>query len=211
MRVIIRGILFPAGGMMDLDARLQEATRQAIEAAGKIDKAKWADGADWADNPAIFTLARHLEAIAHDLDADDLEPYVLAFWSATKDPADWDEALEQFLDVWDHHKARLPVGNLATIAGERARNKPDLGWARDYRPPIRFLIRICVELARMRRDYGHFKLSQRDAAKIIGCTQPNAGRMLHRLCRDGVLLVKDKPPQGCEKAIKYRLMLPYPD
>ena len=208
VRIIIRGALSFAGADMDLDARLQDATRKAIEVAKAIDRSKWPD---WADNVAIFTLARHLATVDADSDADDFESYVLAFWDATKQPADWDEAWEQFLDIWDHGKARLPVGNLAIIAGDRARNKLDLDWAKHYRPPVRFLTRVCVELACMRRDRGCFKLSQIDAAKIVGCTQQTAGRMLHRLCRDGVLIIKHKPPQGAIRAITYRLIRPYPD
>lgn len=208
MRIIIRGALSFAGADMDLDARLQEATRKAIEATKAIDRSKWPD---WADNVAIFTLARHLATVDYEIDADKLEPYALAFWSATHEPADWEEAWEQFLDVWDHQKARLPVGNLAIIAGERARHKPDPDWARCYRPQMRHLIRVCIELARMRRDRGCFKLSQIDAAKIVGCTQQTAGRMLHRLCRDGVLIIKHKPPQGAIRAITYRLIRAYPD
>lgn len=208
VRIIIRGALFPAGETMDLDARLQEATRRAIEAAKAINRKDWPD---WSDNVAIFTLARHLAAVDADSDANDFEPYVLAFWDATKQPDDWGEAWEQWLDVWDHGKARLPVGNLAIIAGDRARNKPDLDWAQQYRPPVRFLIRVCIELAHMRHDHGAFKLSQIDASKILGCTQQTAGRMIHRLCRDGVLIIKNKPPQGTIKAITYRLIPDYPD
>lgn len=193
---------------MGIDARLRQATQNAIEASQRINPAHWPE---WADNVAIFTLARHLAAVDSSSEAEVFEPYVLAFWSATKEPADWDEAWEQFLDVWDHDKARIPVGNLAHIAAARARDKPDMEWAAGYRPKLRLLVRVCIEIARMRRDKGRFKLSQTDAGEIIGCTQPQAGRMIHRLCRDGVLCVVNKPKQGALKAIKYRILKPYPD
>ncbi len=184
----------------------QVATEQAIEAVRKLDRQDWPK---WADNVVIFTLCRYLATIDYERDADDLQPYVLAFWNATKDPADWDEAWEQFLDIWDHGKARIPIGNLADIAAVWARNKLDPKWAYHYRPAMRFLIRICIELARMRQEHGVFSLSQIDAARLLGCTQQTAGRMLHHLCRDSVLIIKDRPPQGTIKAIKYKLIRDY--
>lgn len=192
---------------MDLDAQLEKATQKAIEAAKRLNHSQWPQ---WADNVPIFTLCRHLAEVTEDLDADDLQPYLLAFWNATQEPPDQDEAWEQFADLWDHKKARLPTGNLALIAARRAQTTQDPDWAKHYRPALRFLVRVCIELARMRQDFNIFYLSQPDAAKILNCTQQTAGRMLHILCRDLVLMIKDKPPQGTRKAIKYKLMKPYP-
>jgi hypothetical protein len=208
VRLIVREALFPAGESMDRDDQLRQATQDAIAALPRINRSLWPE---WSDNVAIFTLCRHLATVNHDCDADELEPYVLAFWGATHEPTDWDEAWEQFLDLWDHTKVRIPLGNLADHASARAKHTQDPEWAYDYRPPLRFLIRTCIELARMLQNNDTFSLSQHDAARILGCSQQTAGRMLHRLCRDGVLMVKDRPPKGTLKAIKYKLLIGYPD
>lgn len=199
--------MFARGDMIQRD-RLADATQEAIEAARQIDRTKWPP---WADNVAIFTLARYLAAVDPTIDADDLQPYVLGFWNATKDPKDWEEAWEQFLDIWDHRKARVPAGNLANVAADRAQHTQDQQWAHHYRPAMRYLVRICIELARMRQDRCVFSLSQIDAGRILNCDRRTAGRMLHRLCRDGILIVRDRPPKGCLKAIRYRLMRDYPN
>lgn len=195
---------------MDLDARLQDATSKAIEAAKRLDRSKWPD---WADNVAIFTLCRHLAVVTHSsTDANDLEPYVLAFWSATKEPEDWEAARAQFQDLWDHSKARLPVGaDILALAEARAKQAKDRpAWAMLPGPKLRHLARMCWELAWLQGHSGRFFLSQRDAAKVLGTDQRTAGRMFHQLCRESVIIEADRPPKGTIKAIRYRFLKSYP-
>ena len=206
MRVIVRGFSVFAGETMDLDERLQDATRRAIDASKAIDRARWPA---WADNVAIFTLARYLASVdrADEIDADNLEPYVRSFWSALHDPADWEEARAQFQDIWDHTKAILPVcAEVVRVATERAnRAKDRANWSDLPGPKLRRLARICWELAQMHTD-GMFFLSQHTAAAILGIDQRTAGRMFHQLCRESVIIESDRPPKGCQKAIRYRFL-----
>ena len=193
---------------MTLDAKLTEATRKAVEAAKAIDHTKLDD---WQDNAGVFTLCRYLSGVTDQMDADELRPYLELFWTAVHQPIDWDEAWEQFADIWDNGLARIPPGtNLVDIAARRAQYTSDPSWAHTYRPIVRHLIRICIELDRMRLT-GGFGLSQVDAARNIGCTQPSAGHKIHLLVRDRVIRVVRKPNQGQKRATRYRLVKSYPN
>lgn len=193
---------------MDLDARLVDATRKAVGAAKAIDHAKLPE---WQEDAEVFTLCRYLAAVDDHSDADALRPYLDLFWGAVRRPDDPDEAWEQFCFIRDKGRARIPPGvNLVDIAARRARDTQDPPWAQAYRPSVRHLVRICIELDRMRLP-GGFGLSQIDAARNIGCTQPSAGNKIHQLVRDRVIIVTRKASQGRKRATRYRVIKPYPD
>jgi len=188
---------------MTIDEQLQEATRNAIKATKSLNRSQWPT---WADNIPIFTLCRYLGTVVDgETDADDLEPYVMAFWSATHQPPEWEAALGQFQDLWDHSKARMPAGaDIVRIAVDRARRTKDHPeWANLSGPRLRCLARICWELASMHAN-GRFFLSQQQAAKLLDIDRKTAGRMFHQLCREGILIEADRPPKGTIKAIRYR-------
>lgn len=187
-----------------IEEKLTQATRQAIDAVARIDRAKWPK---WADNVPVFTLCRHLAAVVDPcaVVADVLEPYVLAFWSAVHDPAEWDEAWEQFCDIWDHSKAKIPpAADIVQVAIDRARHASDRPeWATKGTPRMRHLARICWELGAMSPD-GVFYLSQKQAAGILAIDQRTAGRLFHMLARECVIVETDRPPKGTLKAVRYR-------
>lgn len=193
---------------MSLDAKLTHATEQAITAAKAIDHTKLAE---WQENAAVFTLCRYLSAVDDHSDAEELKPYLGLFWEAVRLPPDWDEAWEQFCDILDHGRARIPPGvNLVDIAARRARHTQDPLWADTYRPVVRYLVRICIELDRMRLP-GGFGLSQMDAARNLGCTQPSAGNKIHLLVRDHVIRITRNPSRSQKRSTRYQVVKPYPD
>lgn len=192
---------------MSTDDALTAATARAIKTAHEPDTDIYRP--EWSDNWLVFLLCREFASVdsATPFGTKYLEPYVLAYWNACKDtdvPSDWEECWEQFLDIWDHQKMMMPTGNPLPIAIARAkRAKDQKQWADLGGPELRLLARICWELAKMHLD-GVFFLSQKDAAIALGVTQPRAGRMFHRLVREGIIYEKDRAPQGTIKAIRYK-------
>lgn len=191
---------------MGIEDALREATERAIEAAHRP-QAKWPD---WSNNKLIFRLCQYLLSVqdARDLQADDLEAYVIAYWSGCQDigPDNWsqDWALMAFYDLWDHGKVKHPKGELLAQAIERASKAPDRPELARYNDTrLRLLGKTCYELAQARGGRNRFFLSQRDAAKVLGMSVGSANEAIHLLCRDGIIAVAKTHPLASRKATEY--------
>jgi len=179
--------------MPDNDAITKAVERAVIDAHNRFRP----DIPNWI----MFTLARHLKAVPETagMAGDDLEPYVLAYWSACGDlckSEQW-EAIDYFCDLWDggkiHGASKL---KLAINAAETMETPPELA---DLPDALQTLGKVCYHLAILNKLNGQFYMAQRTAGQIVGGEQRCGTAALRTLVRHGILSPIDsgssKPPK----------------
>lgn len=177
---------------MDINQALRAAVQRAIKDAHEHRHEN--NLPEWSENKLAFLFCQHLLSVrgARDWPAKELEPYAVAFWSATRDIDEgaYDDAefCIQFGDLWDGGKVRHACGNLLEIAKENAKGaKLHPALLRYNSTRIRYLGQVCYELAGLYGKRGDFFLSQKDAGEILGRTRRAAAPVLKAMCADGIL------------------------
>ncbi len=146
-------------------------------------------------------------------DSEDLEPYLLAWYEASKErimddgngAIPYDVLRAQFHDVWDKGRVKFAANDLWQGIMQQAHadtsEHPELDRYTD--PSTRFL-GLCLYHASRLRDDQRFFISHADAGRIMGRSHTIGGLILALFCADGLISRIEKG--HTHKASEYRFL-----
>lgn len=161
----------------------------------------------------VFVFARALKAfeatVGTRLNSADFDPTFNLWWSKAQSvlPSGTDREETRLLLLNAYGHARSPLGSNNLIeAIERAKRSPAPEASRyASNQGLQLLVSVCYHL-QLAAGFGPFFLSTRDAARILGFTDPKrAQRILEGLVMDAILTVAEKGRPGSVggKATRY--------
>jgi hypothetical protein len=151
-------------------------------------------GEKWSLRSKLFELARRLKDECRDLAADTLdvianEWYAGAEWAMGETDVADVRALLKNAFVKARRGFTEPSRQKEAIASEyqRLKNEPLSETAKRFKNPINREAVRAFEAAQRVNPNGDFELGETFLAKLIGCSQPRAGRAIDTLEYDGVI------------------------
>lgn len=195
----------------DYDDKILDAVRRAIDDTLAHDQEK---GMPYLQNRRVFRLCRYLRtAVDPQRPSHELRPYLRLWYDACAEVlADdenhngekldltFDDACAQLAYLWDGNRVQHGIVDFWGLIA--AMPEADVAKAYDA-PHVRKLVSALYHASRRTQD-GTFHLSQADAGRIMGKSQPAGRYAIALLIADGLIEQVSKGHTGKNPTYKWR-------